>query len=169
MASKVYFIPAHCIDSASAAARRLLEHIVESENIAIQDFVPLKLHFGEKGNTTFLPCSTYDGVKAFLDEKNISSAYYETSVLYGGERFKAEKHIALARKHALSVGLCGVIEGTLPIGGLSSSAAVIIAFLSALCKVNRITLSENELILAALVINNGEHSQFTLVWLQFQL
>ena len=58
--------------------------------------------------------------------------------------------IALARKHALSVGLCGVIEGTLPIGGLSSSAAVIIAFLSALCKVNRITLSENELILAAL-------------------
>ena len=99
MASKVYFIPAHCIDSASAAARRLLEHIVESENIAIQDFVPLKLHFGEKGNTTFLPCSTYDGVKAFLDEKNISSAYYETSVLYGGERFKAEKHIALARKH----------------------------------------------------------------------
>ena len=45
---------------------------------------------------------------------------------------------ALAKKHSLSVGLCGVIEGSLPIGGLSSSAAVILAFLSALCTVNNI-------------------------------
>ena len=43
--------------------------------------------------------------------------------------------IELGKKFPLNVGLCGVIEGTLPIGGLSSSAAVIIAFLSALCKV----------------------------------
>ena len=46
---------------------------------------------------------------------------------------------ALAKKHSLSVGLCGVIEGSLPIGGLSSSAAVILAFLSALCRVNDIS------------------------------
>ncbi len=62
--------------------------------------------------------------------------------------------IALARRHPLHVGLCGVIEGSLPIGGLSSSAAVIICFLSALCKVNKITLSENELILTALESEN---------------
>lgn len=53
---------------------------------------------------------------------------------------------ALSKEHALSVGLCGVIEGSLPIGGLSSSAAVILAFLDALCKVNRIELSPQELI-----------------------
>ncbi len=53
---------------------------------------------------------------------------------------------ALGKEHPLSVGLCGVIEGSLPIGGLSSSAAVILAFLSALCQVNRITLSPQELI-----------------------
>jgi len=47
------------------------------------------------------------------------------------------------------VGLCGVIEGTLPSGGISSSAAVIISFLSALCKVNNIHMSEMELILMA--------------------
>lgn len=58
---------------------------------------------------------------------------------------------ALSRKYALKVGLCGVIEGSLPIGGLSSSAAVIIAFLSALCKVNNIQLSARELIDTALV------------------
>ena len=48
--------------------------------------------------------------------------------------------------HTLSVGLCGVIEGSLPIGGLSSSAAVILAFLQALCSVNHIYLSPKELI-----------------------
>ena len=53
---------------------------------------------------------------------------------------------ALAKEHTLSVGLCGVIEGSLPIGGLSSSAAVILAFLNALCKVNYIRLTPQELI-----------------------
>ncbi len=53
---------------------------------------------------------------------------------------------ALAKKHPLSVGLCGVIEGSLPIGGLSSSAAVTLAFLSALMKVNGVRLSPQELI-----------------------
>ena len=52
----------------------------------------------------------------------------------------------LSRKHRLTVGLCGVIEGTMPIGGLSSSAAVTIAFISALCKVNGIQLTHQELI-----------------------
>ena len=58
---------------------------------------------------------------------------------------------ALGKKYPLKVGLCGVIEGSLPIGGLSSSAAVIIAFLSALCAVNGIRMSSRELIDTALV------------------
>ena len=58
---------------------------------------------------------------------------------------------ALSKKYPLRVGICGVIEGTLPIGGLSSSAAVIIAFLSALCKLNNITLTPREMIDTALI------------------
>lgn len=58
---------------------------------------------------------------------------------------------ALAKKYPLSVGICGVIEGTMPIGGLSSSASVIIAFLSALAKLNSIKLTEREIIDIALV------------------
>lgn len=53
---------------------------------------------------------------------------------------------ALGKTHKLNVGLCGVIEGSLPIGGLSSSAAVIISFLQALCKVNGIVLGQQEII-----------------------
>jgi galactokinase len=54
--------------------------------------------------------------------------------------------IALNNRYPLRVGLCAVIDGELPIGGLSSSAAVIITFLSALCRLNNIELSPTELI-----------------------
>lgn len=54
--------------------------------------------------------------------------------------------IALNRRYPLRVGLCAVIDGELPIGGLSSSAAVIITFLSALCHLNGISLLPSELI-----------------------
>lgn len=54
--------------------------------------------------------------------------------------------IALHKRYPLRRGLCAVIEGELPIGGLSSSAAVIITFLSALCNMNGITLTPDELI-----------------------
>lgn len=63
--------------------------------------------------------------------------------------------IALAERYELTYGLCGVIEGSLPIGGLSSSAAVILAFLSALCKVNGIHMTEKEMILTAMAAENN--------------
>ncbi|MBR5033724.1 MAG: galactokinase [Bacteroidales bacterium] len=53
---------------------------------------------------------------------------------------------ALSKQCRLQVGICGVIEGSLPIGGLSSSAAVIISFLNALCRVNGIQLNQQQLI-----------------------
>ena len=61
---------------------------------------------------------------------------------------------ALGDRYPLRVGLSGVIEGSLPIGGLSSSAAVIIAFLKALCTVNNIKLTEKEIIDTALTAEN---------------
>lgn len=54
--------------------------------------------------------------------------------------------LALASKYPLRIGLCAIIDGELPIGGLSSSAAVIITFLSALSGLNGIRLSSRELI-----------------------
>ena len=62
--------------------------------------------------------------------------------------------IELGKRFPLRVGLCGVIEGTMPIGGLSSSAAVIISFLSALCKVNDIHPQQKEIIEVALAAEN---------------
>ncbi len=54
--------------------------------------------------------------------------------------------IALNTRYPLRVGLCAVIDGELPIGGLSSSAAVIITFLFALANLNNIKLTPTEMI-----------------------
>lgn len=58
--------------------------------------------------------------------------------------------LELSTRYPLRNGISGVIEGSLPIGGLSSSAAVTIAFISALCRVNDIKPSQDEIIQIAL-------------------
>ena len=57
--------------------------------------------------------------------------------------------IALGRRYPLRVGLCAIINGELPIGGLSSSAATILTFLAALSRLNGIRLKPEEMIAIA--------------------
>ena len=61
---------------------------------------------------------------------------------------------ALGERYPLNVGISGVIEGSLPIGGLSSSASVILAFLNALCKVNGIRPDPHEMIMMTMEAEN---------------
>lgn len=63
--------------------------------------------------------------------------------------------LALKRTHEVTRGVKAVVNGTLPIGGLSSSAALTIAFLSAICKVNNIKLTSQEIIENALWTENN--------------
>jgi len=58
--------------------------------------------------------------------------------------------MALGTRYELHYGIYALIKGSLPIGGLSSSAAVILAYLNALCAANNIKLTERELIETAL-------------------
>jgi galactokinase/galacturonokinase len=53
---------------------------------------------------------------------------------------------ALNRRHPLRRGVLGVTRGSLPIGGLSSSAAVALNYLQALADVNDVSLVSSELI-----------------------
>lgn len=61
----------------------------------------------------------------------------------------------LGQRYPLRAGICGVIEGTLPIGGLSSSAAVVLVYLSALAKVNGIQVSAQEMIEISVATENN--------------
>ena len=54
--------------------------------------------------------------------------------------------IELNNRYPLRYGMSAIIDGELPIGGLSSSAALIITFINALAFINNIKLTEKELI-----------------------
>lgn len=54
--------------------------------------------------------------------------------------------LSLQQDYVLKKGLTGIVSGKLPIGGLSSSAAVTTAYLMALCDVNDIEVSKMDLI-----------------------
>lgn len=55
----------------------------------------------------------------------------------------------LGKKYTLRYGICGVIKGALPSGGISSSAALTICFLRALYAVNEIELLDSDYIYMA--------------------
>lgn len=58
--------------------------------------------------------------------------------------------IALGRKYQLKHGINGIVEGMLPVGGLSSSASVIITYINALCIANHIHITKPEIISTAI-------------------
>lgn len=58
----------------------------------------------------------------------------------------------LFEEFKIKKGITAYIIGTMPIGGLSSSAAVIIAFLNAMCKANDIKLTKDQVIKLALKV-----------------
>ena len=62
--------------------------------------------------------------------------------------------LKLGEKYPLTYGISGVIEGSLPIGGLSSSAAVVLVYLKALCHVNLIHPEPLELIQISVAAEN---------------
>ena len=69
---------------------------------------------------------------------------------------------ALRKRFALKRGITGVIQGSLPVGGLSSSAAVLIAYVMAFAKANYIELQPFEVVKIAseaereyIGLNNG--------------
>ena len=100
--NKVYF---KAIDSYSKtqeisnSAGELLKKIVNEEKLDLEKFIPLKVHFGEKGNNTYIKSNNFAGMINYLKEKEIESAFIETNVLYRGERTTREKHIKLALEH----------------------------------------------------------------------
>lgn len=70
-----------------------------------------------------------------------------TQVKHGnwGDYARSAKY-ALKKRFELKKGIEGVIKGSLPVGGLSSSAAVLIAYVMAFAKANDISLTKMEII-----------------------
>ena len=103
--SKVYFktVPPDAgTELIRDAAGLLLAEFLKRENVGLEKKIPLKVHFGEKGNRTYLKPETYDAVIDLLEKQGSELFFTETSVLYGGERFEREKHLKLAARHGFT-------------------------------------------------------------------
>ena len=81
-----------------------------------------------------LESRTFEGVVDF--EIDAPSQVRER---HWGDYARGAKY-ALKKRFELKRGITGVIQGSLPVGGLSSSAAVLIAYVMAFAKANDITL-----------------------------
>ncbi|NCB49239.1 MAG: DUF362 domain-containing protein [Alphaproteobacteria bacterium] len=100
--STVYYTP---IDEntpdeiVSKIARNLFETLVREENISLQKEIPIKVHFGEHGNKTFIPATAYHDLIECLKEKGIASSFIETTVLYNGKRHTKELLLQTSKDH----------------------------------------------------------------------
>jgi len=87
------------VKEVNAITKELLDRIIKEENIKLGKKIPLKVHFGEIGNETYIKAENFDGIIDYLAEKNIESCFMETSVLYGGQRKNRELHLKTAKEH----------------------------------------------------------------------
>jgi uncharacterized protein len=95
---KVFFVPITNFsdkNQINSASKKLLERV----DPGFSGEIPLKVHFGEKGNETFIKEENYKGLIDYLKEKKCEPFFTDTNVLYRGERMTRDKHIALAKEH----------------------------------------------------------------------
>lgn len=90
------------VEEIKSITKRLLDRMVQDEHVVLEKEVPLKVHFGEKGNVTFLKSENYEGIIEYLAAKGIKTCYMETCAMYGGQRYKAELHEKTAREHGFT-------------------------------------------------------------------
>ena len=102
MAAKVFFKKVETSFSEaeiSAVARQVLETLLEREDPGLLPEIPVKLHFGERGNRTYIPQNCYLGAIDLLESRGSKLCYAETNVLYGGSRANGDNHRKLAADH----------------------------------------------------------------------
>ena len=122
---------------------------------AINKGVDLWFDVAEDGHV-HLESKTFEGVVDFdIDAPS------QVRERHWGDYARGAKY-ALKKRFELTRGITGVIQGSLPVGGLSSSAAVLIAYVMAFAKANNITLQPFEVVKIAseaereyIGLNNG--------------
>ena len=104
-------------------------------------YVPSHCHYYEATSLNF-EGTKGDNIVDIGDKKNDWADYLRGTAKYLNKLYGIEK------------GIFCVIDGSLPIGGISSSAAVIIAFAKALCTVNGLQISKEEVVKLVQTVEN---------------
>jgi uncharacterized Fe-S center protein len=105
MKPNVYYAridPTTSVEAIGEITRVLLDTLIEKEDIILEKKVPLKVHFGEAKNVTFIRPENFLGIIDYLKKRDTQTCYIETSVMYGGKRFKKELHEKTAKEHGFT-------------------------------------------------------------------
>ncbi|MFW6014265.1 MAG: DUF362 domain-containing protein [Candidatus Nanoarchaeia archaeon] len=97
--SSVYFarLDKSCKREMCNVSEKLIKRL--NKETSFEKEIPLKVHFGEEGNETFVRAENYEGLIRFFKKNKINSKFIETNVLYKGRRTTVKEHKKLALEH----------------------------------------------------------------------
>lgn len=96
MSSEVYFIRFGSTgyhDSVNKKIQRLYDECNIGKILNEEDIVAIKLHFGEKGNSTYINPTFVREIVDQANKKKVNPFLTDTNTLYSGERNNSIKHI----------------------------------------------------------------------------
>lgn len=111
MTSTVFFIKASRQDSDGLIAEKALkvfERLDLCKNINKEDFVGLKIHFGEKDNKGYIQPPWLKDLIVRLKKSSPRVFITDTNTLYVGNRSNACDHIKLAQEHGFTLESLGI-------------------------------------------------------------
>lgn len=110
MPAKVYFLPTKdglTPEEQAKALEKLYEASGAAKIVNAKDFVAIKLHVGEKKNTTHVKPELIRVLADKVKEEKGAPFLTETSTLYKGERENAVKHLLHAHRHGFTIDRTG--------------------------------------------------------------
>ena len=110
MAADVYFIRAQSKENLNDVQKKI-ELLFNTSGfdtcIEHHDMTAIKIHFGEKGNTTYIPPAYVLPVARLIERKGGRPFLTDTNVLYKSERSDAVSYLKLTQNHGFTIDACG--------------------------------------------------------------
>jgi len=99
----VFFNPVQneSIEEQSIIAKKLFQKVVTENSISLEINLPVKVHTGQPGNTTFIRPEFFNGIIDYLEGQNCSPHFVETNMVTG-PRSKESTHREVAKKHGFT-------------------------------------------------------------------
>jgi hypothetical protein len=105
MSSPVFLIPAAADEDPEVLSRKARDAYLRTglnDELAKEDFVALKIHFGEKHNTGYIRPAWLRGLIREVGKKTPRAFLTDSNTLYVGHRSNSVEHIRLAWSHGFT-------------------------------------------------------------------